>query len=148
MRTPDGRLENGLTVPADDVPDSDFKAEPETKLCPGVAVVNAVDSNTEGIVSAVEVPDDTVCPVGSEMSLDAEAGIKSAEVLDVVMIDPAESVVVNSTTIADDETLPAGAWAVEVLDVVITDPAEFVVVNSMTVADGDCSKLEDDAVGV
>lgn len=142
-------MENGLTVPADDVPDSDFKAEPETKLCPGMAVVNAVDSNTgEGIVSAVEVPDDAVCPVGSEMSPDAEAGIKTAEVLDVVMTDPAESVVVNSTTIADDEALPTGAWAVEVLDVVITDPAGFVVINSMTVADGDCSRLEDDAVGV
>ena len=149
LKEPHGRLKDRLTVPAADVPDSDFRLDPETKLCPSVAVVNAVDSSMgEGIVNAVEVSDNAVCPVGSETSPDAGTGIKTADVLDVVMMDPAESVVVTATTMADEETLPAETGAIEVLDVVIMDPAGFVVVCIMIVADDDCSKLEDDAVDV
>ena len=142
-------LEDRLTIPASGVPDSDFEVEPGTELCPGVVFVSVVDSSIgEGIVNAIEVSDDAVCPVGSEVSPDVDPGVRTACVLDVVMTDPAESVVVNATTMADDETLPVKTWAIEVLDVVSTDPAEFVVVYSMTVADGDCSKLEGDAVEV
>ena len=76
MKKPHGRLKDRLTVPADDAPDSDFKPEPETRLCPAVAVVNVVDSSIgEGIVSAIELSDDPVGPVGGEISPDAEAGI-------------------------------------------------------------------------
>ena len=68
LKKPQGRLKDRLTVPAADVPDSDFRLDPETELCPGVAVVSPVDSSMgEGIVNAVEVSDNVVCPVGSEI---------------------------------------------------------------------------------
>ena len=149
LKEPHGRLKDRLTVPAADVPDSDFRIDPETKLCPGVAVVNAVDSSMgEGIVNAVEVSDNAVCPVGSETSPDAGTGIKTADVLDVVMMDPAESVVVTATIMADGETFPGETRAIEVLDVVMMDPAESVVVTATTMADEETLPAETGAVEV
>ena len=59
--------------------------------------------------------------------------------LDVIIADPAAFVVVNTTTVADEESGEAGTRTIDVLELTIADPAWFVVVYATTVADGDSS---------